>query len=57
MIEAVAGLTARIHGDFEYDPRSTTVTIPVSEVWGGHPTLNVSVNVEPLESNCDEFAS
>jgi transglutaminase-like putative cysteine protease len=32
IIEALADLTARVHGEFEYDPRSTTVTTPVSEV-------------------------
>jgi transglutaminase-like putative cysteine protease len=32
IIEAVANLTERVNHDFEYDPRSTTVTTPVSEV-------------------------
>ena len=32
IIEAIANLTERVNRDFEYDPRSTTVTTPVSEV-------------------------
>lgn len=32
LLEAVAELTERIHRDFEYDPRATTVTTPVEEV-------------------------
>ncbi len=33
LLEAVADLTKRIHEDFEYDPRATTVTTPVDEVF------------------------
>lgn len=33
LIEAVADLTARIHGDFAYDPDATTVATPLSEVF------------------------
>lgn len=33
LLEALTDLTDRIHLDFEYDPRSTTVTTPVHEVF------------------------
>jgi transglutaminase-like putative cysteine protease len=33
ILEAVLDLTARIHADFEYDPRSTTVATALSEVF------------------------
>jgi transglutaminase-like putative cysteine protease len=32
LLEAVLDLTARIHGDFRYDARATTVTTPVREL-------------------------
>ena len=32
LVDAVLGLTARIHADFAYDPGVTTVTTPVDEV-------------------------
>lgn len=32
ILEAVRELTARIHADFKYDPRATTVNTPVEEV-------------------------
>ena len=33
VLEALADLTARIHKDFDYDPRATTVTTPVAEAF------------------------
>ncbi len=30
--QALAGLTARIHGDFKFDPRATTVDTPLADV-------------------------
>lgn len=32
ILQAVADLTARIHADFKYDPRATTVNTPLEEV-------------------------
>ena len=32
LIEAVLDLTARIHGEFQYDPKATTVDTPLEEV-------------------------
>lgn len=32
IIEAIESLTDRIHNEFEYDPKATTVTTPVAEV-------------------------
>jgi transglutaminase-like putative cysteine protease len=32
LLEAVADLTARIHGEFTFDPQATTVATPLSEV-------------------------
>ena len=32
-LECLLALTARIHADFAYDPRATTVATPLTEVW------------------------
>ena len=32
-LECVLGLTGRIHSDFSYDPRATTVATPITDVW------------------------
>ena len=32
-LECLLALTARIHADFAYDPRATTVATPLAEVW------------------------
>ena len=32
IVEALAELTSRIHREFEYDPRATTVSTPIDEV-------------------------